>query len=535
MTPATPADAQAQTGQVLLAILDGWGYSEKREGNAIAQARTPNFDRLWAQGPHALINTSGADVGLPPGQMGNSEVGHLNIGAGRIVVQDLPRINAAIESGALKENPALRNLIERLRESGGVCHLMGLVSDGGVHSMQAHCVALASLLDEANVHTIVHALTDGRDTPPRSGARFIAELAQALPRSATIGTVVGRYYAMDRDKRWERVSKAYAAILDADGARFDTAADAIAAAYAENIGDEFVLPSVIDGYSGMRNGDALLCFNFRPDRVREILGALLDAGFAEFERPRLVNFVAAIGLTQYSERLANLMESMFGPEQLSNVLGEVIADRGLRQLRIAETEKYAHITYFLNGGREEPYPGEERILVPSPRVPTYDLQPEMSAPEVTKKLIEAIAAGKYDLMVVNYANPDMVGHTGDIEAAIKAIETVDAALGALDAALERVGGVMLVTADHGNCESMRDKDGGVHTAHTTNPVPVLLSGRNRLTLRDGRLSDIAPTVLELMAISRPAEMTGNSLIMRASESPTHEAAQISTRAGVRER
>lgn len=535
MKDAATSDSNVESGPVLLAILDGWGYSQERDGNAIAQARTPNFDRLWARGPHALISTSGTDVGLPPGQMGNSEVGHLNIGAGRLVLQDLPRINAAIETGTIKENPALRDLMDKLRISGGACHLMGLVSDGGVHSMQAHCVELASQLAEANVRTIVHAFTDGRDTSPRSGARFIAELAEALPPSTFIGTVIGRYYAMDRDKRWERVSKAYDAIVEAQGLRFETAGDAIAAAYADDIGDEFVLPSAIDGYPGMRDGDAIICFNFRPDRVREILSALLDPDFPGFERSRMVSFAAAIGMTQYSDRLANLMGAMFAPERLANVLGEAVAERGRKQLRIAETEKYAHITYFLNGGREEPYPGEERILVPSPRVPTYDLQPEMSAPEVTEKLVEAIGAGKYDLMVVNYANPDMVGHTGDIAAAIKAIETVDAALGALDSALERVGGVMLVTADHGNCESMRDKDGGVHTAHTINPVPVLLSGRNGLALRDGRLSDIAPTVLELMVIPQPAEMTGNSLIVLARESAAHKAAQMSTRADVRER
>ena len=501
---------------VMLAVLDGWGWREDPADNAVRQARTPNFDRLWATCPHALLVTSGRDVGLPDGQMGNSEVGHLNIGAGRVVMQDLPRIGDAIASGEIEKATALRDLIARLRASGGTCHLMGLVSPGGVHSHQDHAVALAKVLAKAGVPTLVHAFTDGRDTPPRSAAEDLERLGAALPPSVRIATVCGRYYAMDRDRRWERVAKAYNAIVAGEGPRFPDAGAVIADAYAHDVSDEFVLPAVVGDYKGMRDGDGVLCFNFRADRVREILAALLDPAFSGFPRQRVVRLAAAAGMTEYSAELSALTQAIFPPQTLPHVLGQVVADSGRTQLRMAETEKYPHVTYFLNGGEEAPYRGEDRSMVPSPKVATYDLQPEMSAPELTDKAVEAIGSGKYDLIVLNYANPDMVGHTGSLPAAIKAVETVDTALGRLAEAITKVRGALLVTADHGNCEMMRDPEtGGPHTAHTTNPVPVLLLGGGEGPLADGRLADIAPTLLELMDLPKPAEMTGSSLLRQA--------------------
>jgi len=499
---------------VMLVILDGWGWREERADNAVRQAKTPTFDRLWATGPHAFLRTSGLDVGLPPGQMGNSEVGHLNIGAGRVVMQDLPRIGEAIANGEIRQAPALIELIAKLKQSRGTCHLIGLVSPGGVHSHQDHAVALAKILTEAGVPAVLHALTDGRDTPPQAAAEYVAKLSADLPKSVSIATVVGRYYGMDRDKRWERVVKAYDAMVAAEGPRFADAQAAIADAYAHKIYDEFIVPAAMGDYRGMQDGDGVLCFNFRADRVREILGAMLDPAFAGFARKRVVRFAAAVGMAQYSDELDKLMQTIFPPQTFPNILGEVVANAHRTQLRMAETEKYPHVTYFLNGGREQPFEGEDRIMVPSPKVATYDLQPEMSAPELTDKAVEAIKSGKYDLIVLNYANPDMVGHTGSLPAAIKAVETVDTGLGRIADAVGRAGGALLVTADHGNCEMMRDPaNGGPHTAHTTNPVPLLLTGAgNRLLLAEGRLADIAPTLLELMGLPRPAEMTGVSLL-----------------------
>ena len=498
---------------VMLAILDGWGWREDPADNAVRQAKTPNFDRLWNTGPRAFLRTSGRDVGLPDGQMGNSEVGHLNIGAGRVVMQDLPRINDAIASGEIKSAKALSALVQALKQSGGTCHLIGLVSPGGVHSHQNHVAALAAILTDHGVPAVVHALTDGRDTPPRSGADDLKRLAAALPPSVSIATVVGRYYAMDRDKRWDRVAKAYNAIVEAEGPRFADAQSAISDAYAHDVTDEFVVPSVIGNYAGIRDGDGVLSFNFRADRVREILGAMLDPSFAGFPRKRSIRFAAAVGMTQYSSDLDRLMQTIFPPQAFPNILGEVTAAANRTQLRMAETEKYPHVTYFLNGGREEPFPGEDRIMVPSPKVATYDLQPEMSAAELTAKAVEAIGSGKYDLIVLNYANPDMVGHSGNLAAAIKAVETVDTALGKISEAIQRSGGALLVTADHGNCEMMRDPvTGGPHTAHTTNPVPLLLQGGGDVTLAEGRLADLAPTLLDLMQLPKPADMTGMSLL-----------------------
>jgi 2,3-bisphosphoglycerate-independent phosphoglycerate mutase len=503
-----------QRRPVMLMIMDGWGWRDDTTDNAVRQARTPNFDRLWGSCPNALLITSGKDVGLPPGQMGNSEVGHLNIGAGRVVMQDLPRIGDAVASGEIVHQPALQDLIARLQASGGACHLMGLLSPGGVHSHQDHAVGLAKILAAAGIPVLIHIWTDGRDTPPQSAGEDVARFVAALPPQAKIATVCGRYYAMDRDKRWERVATAYAAMVDAEGPRFSDAAAVIADAYGHKQFDEFIIPAVIGDYAGMRDGDGILCFNFRADRVREILAPMLDATFSGFIRKRIVKIAVALGMTQYSEDLDAHMQSIFAPQSLNRILGEVVAAAGRTQLRSAETEKYPHVTYFLNGGREEPFIGEDRIMVPSPKVATYDLQPEMSAPELTDKIVAAIDSGKYDLIVLNYANADMVGHTGSLPAAIKAVETVDAGLGRIADAIERAGGALLVTADHGNAELMRDPiTGAPHTAHTTNPVPLFLVGaRNRALLTEGRLADIAPTLLELMDLPKPPEMTGVSLL-----------------------
>jgi 2,3-bisphosphoglycerate-independent phosphoglycerate mutase len=501
------------TRPVMLVILDGFGWREDSADNAVRQAKTPTFTGLWQNCPHAFLRTSGRDVGLPDGQMGNSEVGHLNIGAGRVVKQELVRIGDAVADGSIADPPAFKDLVAALNKSGGTCHLMGLVSPGGVHSHQDHAAALAGFLHEAGVPTVVHAFTDGRDTPPQSAGEDLTRLQKALPSGVTIGTVIGRYFVMDRDKRWERVSQAYNAMVDAKGAGHPTPAAAIEAAYAAGKFDEFVPASVIGDYKGMKDGDAVLCFNFRADRVREILGALLDPKFDGFARDRVVSFVGAVGMTRYSDALAPFLGVLFAPDKFKNILGEVVANAGKAQLRMAETEKFAHVTYFLNGGEEKEYKGEDRILVPSPKVATYDLQPEMSAPELTGKAVAAIDSGKYDLIVLNYANPDMVGHTGVLSAAIKAVETVDTGLGRIAEAIRRQDGALVVTADHGNCELMKDPEtGGPHTAHTTNPVPVVLMGGGASAIGDGRLADLAPTLLALMGLKQPAEMTGHSII-----------------------
>jgi 2,3-bisphosphoglycerate-independent phosphoglycerate mutase len=500
---------------VMLVILDGFGWREETADNAVRQAKTPTFSHLWETGPHAFLHTSGRDVGLPDGQMGNSEVGHLNIGAGRVVTQELVKIGDAVADGSIAAMPAFTALADALKQSGGTCHLIGLVSPGGVHSHQDHAAAIAGYLHKAGVKTVVHAITDGRDTPPQSAAEDLERLQAALPDGVPVVTVVGRYFAMDRDKRWDRVSQAYGAIAQAEGVRYPTPQAAIQAAYEAKKFDEFIPASVIGDYAGMRDGDGILCFNFRADRVREILAALLDPTFDGFPRKHVLKFAAAVGMTRYSDALAPFLGVLFAPETMLHILGEVVADAGKTQLRMAETEKYPHVTYFLNGGREVAYNGEDRIMVPSPKVATYDLQPEMSAPELTEKAVKAIDSGKYDLIVLNFANPDMVGHTGVLAAAIKAVETVDTGLGRIAEAIQRQGGSLLVTADHGNCELMKDPEtGGPHTAHTTNPVPVVLMGSNAKSIHDGNLADIAPTLLDLMGIAQPAEMTGHSIIRR---------------------
>lgn len=497
---------------VMLVILDGWGLRAEAADNAVALARTPAYDRMMSECPHATLSTSGGDVGLPAGQMGNSEVGHLNIGAGRTVMQELPRIDHAIETGELARNPELVRMIAALKASGGTCHLAGLISPGGVHSHQRHAAALARILDAAGVPTVVHVMTDGRDTPPKSAAEYVATLEHDLPRSVAIATVVGRFYAMDRDNRWARVSEAYAAIARAKGAHFASAADAIAANYAADVTDEFIKPAVIGSYTGMRDGDALLCFNFRSDRMREILQAFIDPAFSGFDKGPHIRLASIVSMTQYDEKFTTV-GVLSPPQSLANTLGEYVAAKGLAQTRMAETEKYPHVTYFLNGGVETPYPRENRIMVPSPKVDTYDLKPEMSAPELTEKALAVIGAGDQDLIVLNFANPDMVGHTGSLPAAIKAVETVDTGLGRIAAAIEKQGGALLVIADHGNCELMRDPEsGGPHTAHTTNPVPVILFGVPGARIGDGRLADVAPTLLALMGLAQPPEMTGRSLL-----------------------
>ncbi|WP_448189431.1 2,3-bisphosphoglycerate-independent phosphoglycerate mutase [Azospirillum sp. sgz301742] len=507
---------------VVLCVLDGWGYREETADNAIALGNTPVWDRLWSAEPKGFLEASEEEVGLPRGQMGNSEVGHMNLGAGRVVMQDLVMIDHAIVQGEFSRNPALNAMVKALTKTGGRCHLMGLLSPGGVHSQQDHMAALASTLASEGVEVVVHAFTDGRDVPPNSArdqvAEFMADL-HGIP-GIVIGTVIGRYWAMDRDKRWDRVAKAYEAMVHGKGEA--TAADPIEAieqSYAQEKFDEFIPPTVIGGYAGMKDGDAILMANFRADRAREILTALLDPAFTGFERGTPVQFAAAVGMVEYSSDLNKLLTTIFPPKSLTKVLGEVVSEAGLTQLRIAETEKYPHVTFFFNGGEERVYPGEDRILVQSPKVATYDLQPEMSAPEVTDKVVAAVDSGKYDLIVINYANPDMVGHSGILGAAIKAVEAVDVCLGRLEAAVRRAGGAMLVTADHGNAELMTDPEThGPHTAHTLDKVPlVLINGPTGVRLHSGRLADVAPTLLDLMGLPKPAEMTGSTLIERAAK------------------
>lgn len=503
------------TKPVVLCILDGWGLREDSTANAPRLAHTPCFDRLWASCPHATLITHGRDAGLPSGQMGNSEVGHTNIGAGRVVAMDLGQIDLAIEDGSFAASPALASFIAALKASGGTAHLLGLVSDGGVHAHLAHLAEAARLIAQAGVPVAIHAFTDGRDVPPSSAARYLADLESRLPEGARIATVTGRYYAMDRDRRWDRVKAAYEAIVHARGRRAATAQQAVDEALARGETDEFIAPTVLDGHEGLHPQDGVFCLNFRADRVREILQALADPAFDGWDRGPAPALAARLGLVDYSAAHDAWYPAMFPKRPIVNTLGEWVAAHGLRQFRLAETEKYPHVTFFLNGGRETPFPGEDRAMPPSPKVATYDLQPEMSAPQVTEALVEAIGRG-YDLIVVNYANPDMVGHTGSLEAAIRACEAVDRGLAAAVEALGQTGGAMIVTADHGNCELMVDPEtGGPHTAHTTNPVPVILvGGPPGATLRDGRLADLAPTVLDLMGLQPPPEMTGRSLIVR---------------------
>ncbi|SEP06670.1 phosphoglycerate mutase [Salinihabitans flavidus] len=500
---------------VALCILDGWGLREETEANAPALADTPVFDALMASCPHATLITHGPDVGLPSGQMGNSEVGHTNIGAGRVVAMDLGQIDLAIEDGSFFDNPALADFIARLKKTGGTAHLMGLLSDGGVHGHINHILAAMRVISGAGVPVVLHAITDGRDVAPKSAFSYLAQLEEAVPDCARIGTVTGRYFAMDRDNRWDRVAEAFAAMIQGQGLHAATAQAAISNAYNRSETDEFITATVIGDYTGVRDGDGVFCLNFRADRAREILAAIGQPGFDAFDTGRRPDLAALLGMVDYSADHSTYMTTAYPKQEIVNTLGEWVARHGLRQYRLAETEKYPHVTFFLNGGEEAPEDGEDRCMPPSPRVATYDLQPEMSAHEVTEKFVAAIGAG-YDLIVTNYANPDMVGHTGDLAAAMRACEAVDRGLGKVKEALEAAGGAMIVTADHGNCETMTDPEtGGPHTAHTTNPVPVILvGGPAGARLRGGRLADLAPTLLDLMGLDKPPEMTGESLILK---------------------
>ncbi|MCQ2363772.1 MAG: 2,3-bisphosphoglycerate-independent phosphoglycerate mutase [Acidaminococcaceae bacterium] len=462
-----------------------------------------------------MLETSGLHVGLPNGQMGNSEVGHTNLGAGRVVMQDLPRIDQAIENHTLDTNPVLCDCIQKLKKTGGTCHLMGLLGPGGVHAQQRHVVALAKLLDQAGIPTVIHGFLDGRDTPPNSAKGFVQELQDEIAplTHVSIGTVGGRYYGMDRDNRWDRVTLAYEAIVNAKGNRFNSAVEAIESSYQQKVLDEFVVPCVIQNYAGMKDGDAVMMANYRSDRAREITRMMLQPDFDLAPRSRVIQFVDAVAMTEYSSDHTAWMHTLFPPEDLKHIFGEEVANAGMTQLRIAETEKYAHVTFFFNGGREAVFSGEDRILVASPKVATYDLKPEMSAVEVTDKLVEAIQAQKYDVIVVNYANGDMVGHTGSIPAAVHAVETVDACVGRVLDALKAVDGCAFITADRGNCEDMVDETGKPKTAHTNTPVQaVLFNAHGVKGLAPGKLADVAPTLLQLLGLKQPAEMSGKSLI-----------------------
>ena len=504
---------------VVLCVLDGWGYRAETKDNAIALAATPNWDRMNTMGPACLLHASEQSVGLPDGQMGNSEVGHVNLGAGRVALQDLPRIDTAIGDGSLAENSTLVDFISRLGATGGCCHLLGLLSPGGVHSSQFHLETLAKIIGERGIRVAVHAFLDGRDTPPKSAREYVSRFHQNLSghTNVSVSTVSGRYFAMDRDKRWERVARAYETLVGGAGNRAENADAAIAKSYAEDVGDEFVVPTAIGSFDGMKAGDGLIMGNFRADRAREILCALVDPNFDGFARTKTVDFAATCGMVSYSRHLDGFLSSLFPPEHLTGTLGEIVSTAGMRQLRIAETEKYAHVTFFFNGGEERVFPGEERILVPSPKIPTYDQKPEMSAFEVTGRLCEALSADRFHLIIVNFANADMVGHTGDLDAAILAVEAVDQCLGKLLQSVLDRHGTLLVTADHGNAEMMRNADTGhPHTAHTSCPVPLVMAGADvdGTKLRDGRLADVAPTILDLMGLSQPIEMTGCTLIAR---------------------
>lgn len=505
---------------VMLAILDGWGINDKEEGNAVKMAKTPNLDTIMKQYPNTKIKTSGLDVGLPEGQMGNSEVGHTNIGAGRIVYQELTRITKSIQDGDFFEKKEFLDAIKYCKKQNSDLHLYGLLSDGGVHSHNSHLYALLELCKKQDFKDVyVHCFLDGRDTPPASGEGYIVELEEKMKELGVgrIASIMGRYYAMDRDKRWERVELAYNALAKGEGLKATSAVDAIEGAYQREEFDEFVKPTVIvendKPIATIKQNDSIIFFNFRPDRAREITRVFVDKNFDGFEKKFLyVNYVC---MTQYDETMPNV-EVAFKPEKIENTFGEYISKKGYTQLRIAETEKYAHVTFFFNGGNEVKYEGEDRILVNSPKVATYDLQPEMSAYEVTDKVVDVIRKRLDDVIILNFANCDMVGHTGVLEAAVKAVETVDECIGKIVDEVIRQNGVILITADHGNAEQMIDyTTGDPFTAHTTNPVPLIVAGMDEnISLKEGRLADLAPTMLDIMGEEKPSEMTGESLIVR---------------------
>ena len=495
-------------------ILDGFGIAPD-EGNAIAAAKKPNLDKIFAENPHTQIGASGLDVGLPDGQMGNSEVGHTNIGAGRIVYQELTRITKSAQEGDMDKNPALLKAMENAKENGKALHLMGLLSDGGVHSHNTHLYALLEMAKRQGLEKVfVHCFMDGRDVPPSSGKDYVKELMEKLDEIGVgkIATVMGRYYAMDRDNRWERVEKAYAAMVYGEGLEADCPLCAMQNSYDNDVTDEFVVPTVVKGAQPIEAGDSVIFYNFRPDRAREITRTLVDPDFSGFERKKGFFPLTYVCMTQYDATMPNV-EVAYKPESLENTFGEYISKQGMTQLRIAETEKYAHVTFFFNGGVEKQYPGEDRILVKSPAVATYDLQPEMSAYEVTDKMVEAVKSGKYDALILNYANCDMVGHTGVFEAAVKAVEAVDTCVGRVVEAVKEMDGCVLLTADHGNADKMVDTDGEPFTAHTTNPVPFCVINHPCQLREGGRLADIAPTMLKVLGLPQPAEMTGESIIL----------------------
>ena len=504
---------------VVLAILDGYGISKETKGNAVYSAKKPNLDRLNTTYPTTVIHASGMDVGLPDGQMGNSEVGHTNIGAGRIVYQELTRITKSISDGDFFENEALVGACKNCADKNSSLHIMGLLSDGGVHSHIEHLFAIVELAKKQGLKNVyVHCFLDGRDVSPTSGVDFAAQLENKLSEIGVgkIATLSGRYYAMDRDNRWERVTKAYDALVYGKGETADNAVDAIKASYANDVTDEFVVPTVIlengKPTATIGEGDSIVFYNFRPDRAREITRTLVDPDFDGFERKYFETYF--VTMTQYDAKMPNVHVA-FKPQKLVNTIGEYISSKGLKQLRIAETEKYAHVTFFFNGGVEKVYDGEDRILVASPKVATYDMQPEMSAYEVTDKLLEALDTDKYDMVILNFANCDMVGHTGIMEAAIKAVETVDECIGKVADKVISMGGAIFITADHGNAEQMIDPaDGSVFTAHTTNVVPLIAAGIGDVKLNEGRLADLAPTMLDVMGLDIPEEMTGKSLIVK---------------------
>ena len=501
---------------LVLMILDGFGHSESADSNAIMAANTPVWDSLWARSPHALVSGSGMDVGLPDGQMGNSEVGHMNLGAGRIVYQDFTRVTKAIADGEFFNNPQICQAVDQAVANKGAVHIMGLLSPGGVHSHEDHLVAMVDLAVRRGAENIyVHAFLDGRDTPPKSAEPSLAVLEQAYQRlgKGRTATLVGRYFAMDRDNRWDRVESAYNLIVDSD-AQFTsaTAQDGLFAAYERGENDEFVKATRIGEAAPVADGDAVIFMNFRSDRARELSRAFVEPDFTGFARHRQPQSIGFVMLTRYAADIP--APCAYPPASLDNVLGEYLAKQGKTQLRIAETEKYAHVTFFFSGGREDPFTGEERILIPSPQVATYDLQPEMSAPEVTDRIVEVIDQQRFDVIIVNYANGDMVGHTGDFDAAVKAVECLDVCIGRIRDALARVGGEALITADHGNVEKMSDNSTGqAHTAHTCEPVPFVYLGPRQVSMREGGiLSDVAPTMLMLLGLPQPAEMTGRSIV-----------------------
>jgi 2,3-bisphosphoglycerate-independent phosphoglycerate mutase len=498
---------------VVLCILDGWGLRADTVGNAPALANTPTMDRIMATCPNATLVTYGPDVGLPRGQMGNSEVGHTNIGAGRVVAMDLGQIDLAIEDGSFFSNAVLGQFIEKVKAAGGTAHLMGLISDGGVHGHLVHLIAAAKACRDAGVPVVIHALGDGRDVAPQSIQGYLETLRAALPADVQIVTLTGRYFALDRDNRWDRVQTAYDAIAHGVGPKADDAEAAISQSYERDETDEFIPATVLGDYAGAKDGDGLFCLNFRADRAREIMAAIGQPDFDSFDIGQRPEWSALMGMASYSDAHNAYIDTVYPKANIVNTLGAWVAAKGKTQFRLAETEKYPHVTFFLNGGVEAPADHEDRFMPQSPKVATYDLQPEMSCPEVTGQFVAAIHKG-YDLIVTNYANPDMVGHTGDLQAGIAACEAVDAGLTRVIKALEEVGGVMIVTADHGNCETMIDPEtGGPHTAHTVNPVPVILvGGPENATLGNGRLADLAPTLLHLMGLETPPEMTGKNLI-----------------------